>query len=84
MKKLDETVTLEGVGSTVVLERKPAGLAEFIEKCGGFKLYPYQRELIAALERGEKIMRDPATMREPYSEWKQRYIEYLRTFRREV
>ena len=63
--------------SNAGLERKPLGLAEFVEQCGGFELKPYQRELVAAIERGEKLMLDPVTMREPYREWKARYSEYV-------
>ena len=63
--------------STAGLERKPVSFANFIEVCGGFKLKPYQLELVEAVERGEKLMLEPATLREPYSEWKKRYMEYV-------
>ena len=64
------------------LEREPMSLAEFIELIGSFELKPYQRELVEAVERGEKLILDQVTMREPYREWKLRYEEYLTTFMR--
>jgi hypothetical protein len=57
-------------------------LAEFIELIGSFELKPYQRELVEAVERGEKLILDQVTMREPYREWKLRYEEYLTTLMR--
>ena len=66
-----------GANLTAVLERKPLGLAEFIERVGGVWLKPYQREMVAEIERGERLMPDPVTMRDPYREWKKRHSEYV-------
>jgi hypothetical protein len=63
------------------VEYKPMTLVEFIESCGGFKLQPWQRELVAAIERGEKLPLDPVTMRNPYREWKSRHAEYVAAIR---
>ena len=78
MKPQDDVKPDEGQSrSTAGLERKPVSFANFIEMCGGFKLKPYQLKLVEAVERGEKLMLEPATLREPYSEWKKRYREYV-------
>lgn len=83
MKLQDDVKQAEGQSrSTVGLERKTVGLAEFIERVGGFKLLPYQRSIVAAVERGEKLPRDSATLSRPFANWKSRYDEYAAAIER--
>jgi len=52
------------------------GLAEFAEMIGGGKLRPYQKEMLDALERGEKMRFDPCTGRRYYEDLYAQWREY--------
>jgi len=55
------------------------GLAEFAEMIGGGKLRPYQKEMLDALERGEKMRFYPCTGRryyeDLYAQWRKSFLE---------